>query len=108
VGNKRRNKRKGFLIMMLDGMTLEEAEALLEASKRRSSNENFLYIKLTDLYNTEITYHIVRKDKLHIWLTGLSTTKETAYIYEAIENNDGELVSGEFIQQVELNKGYEV
>ena len=90
--------------MMLDGMTLEEAEALLEASKRRSSNENFLYIKLTDLYDSEITYHIVRKDKLHIWLNGLSITKETAYIYEAIEDKDGELIHGKFIQQVGLNE----
>lgn len=93
-------------------MTLEEAEAVLkdwrEYSKRTSVAGKFLYIKLTDLYEDTSTYHIVRKDKLHIWLTGLSTTKETAYIYEAIENNDGELVSGEFIQQVELNKGYEV
>lgn len=94
--------------MMLDGMTLEEAEALLEASKRRSIDGKFLYIKLTDLYNSEITYHIVRKDKLHIWLTGLSKTKETAYIYEAIEDKDGELIRGEFIQQVGLNEGYEV
>lgn len=94
--------------MMFDGMTLEEAEALLEASKRRSIDGKFLYIKLTDLYNSEITYHIVRKDKLHIWLTGLSTTKEIAYIYEAIEDEDGELIHGEFIQQVGLNEGYEV
>lgn len=90
--------------MMLDGMTLEEAEALLEASKRRSIDGKFLYIKLTDLYNSEITYHIVRKDKLNIWLAGLSTTSETAYIYEAIEDNDGELIHGKWIQNIELNK----
>lgn len=93
---------------MLDGMTLEEAEAVLkdwrEYSKRRSIDGQFLYIKLTDLYEDISTNHIIRKDKLHIWLTGLSTTKETAYIYEAIEDNDGELVSGKFIQLVELNK----
>lgn len=94
--------------MMLDGMTLEEAEAVLkdwrEYSKRTSIDGKFLYIKLTDLYNPEITYHIVRKDKLHIWLTGLSKTKETAYIYEAIEDKDGELIHGKFIQQVGLNE----
>ena len=93
--------------MMLDGMTFEEAEAVLkdwrEYSKRNIDGK-FLYVKLTDLYEDTSTYHIVRKGKLHIWLTGLSTTKETAYIYEAIENNDGELVSGKFIQLVELNK----
>lgn len=90
--------------MMLDGMTFEEAEALLKASKRRSIDGKFLYIKLADLYEDTLTYHIVRKDKLHIWLVGLSTTKETAYIYEAIEDNDGELIPGKFIQLVELNK----
>lgn len=94
--------------MMFDGLTLEEAEAILddwrEYSKRRSSNGNFLYIKLTDLYNPEITYHIVRKDKLQKWLTGLSKTKETAYIYEAVEDKDGELIHGKFIQQVGLNE----
>ena len=89
---------------MLDGMTLEEAEALLEASKRRSIDGKFLYIKLTDLYNSEITYHIVRKDKLHKWLTGLSSTAETAYIYEAIEDSNGELIHGKWIENVELNK----
>ena len=93
---------------MLDGMTLEEAEAVLkdwrEYSKRTSIDGKFLYIKLTDLYNPEITYHIVRKDKLHIWLTGLSKTKETAYIYEAIEDKGGELIHGKFIQQVGLNE----
>ena len=90
--------------MMLDGMTLEEAEALLEASKRRSINENFLYIKLIDLYEDVSTNHIIRKDKLRTWLDGLSITKETAYIYEAVEDNDGELIPGKFIQLVELNK----
>lgn len=89
-------------------MTLEEAEAVLkdwrEYSKRTSIDGKFLYVKLTDLYEDTSTHHIIRKDKLHIWLTGLSTTKETAYIYEAIENNDGELISGKFIQLVELNK----
>lgn len=94
--------------MMLDGMTFEEAEAVLkdwrEYSKRTSIDGKFLYIKLTDLYNSEITYHIVRKDKLQKWLAGLSSTKETAYIYEAIEDNDGELIHGEFIQQVGLNE----
>ena len=94
--------------MMLDGMTLEEAETVLkdwrEYSKRTSIDGKFLYIKLTDLYNPEITYHIIRKDKLHIWLTGLSKTKETAYIYEAIEDKDGELIHGKFIQQVGLNE----
>ena len=89
---------------MLDGMTLEEAKALLEASKRISIDGKFLYIKLTDLYNSEITYHIVRKDKLNIWLAGLSTTSETAYIYEAIEDNNGELIHGKWIQNIELNK----
>lgn len=93
---------------MLDGMTLEEAEAVLkdwrEYSKRTSIDGQFLYIKLTDLYNSEITYHIIRKDKLHIWLTGLSTTKETAYIYEAVEDDNGELIHGKFIQQVGLNE----
>ena len=67
--------------MMFDGMTLEEAEALLEASKRRSIDGKFLYIKLTDLYEDTSTKHIVRKDKLRTWLDGLSITKETAYIY---------------------------
>ena len=90
--------------MMFDGMTLEEAEALLEASKRRSIDRKFLYIKLTDLYEDTSTEHIVRKDKLRIWLNGLSITKETAYIYEAIEDKDGELIHGKFIQLVELNK----
>lgn len=90
--------------MLLDGMTLEEAEALLEASKRRSIDGKFLYIKLTDLYEDTSTHHIIRKDKLHKWLAGLSITKETAYIYETIEDNDGELISGKFIQLVELNK----
>lgn len=90
--------------MMFDRMTLEEAETLLKASKRRSIDGQFLYIKLTDLYEDTSTYHIVRKDKLHKWLAGLSTTKETAYVYEAIENNDGELIPGKFIQLVELNK----
>lgn len=90
--------------MMLDGMTLKEAEALLEASKRKSIDGKFLYIKLTDLYEDTSTEHIVRKDKLRTWLDGLSTTKETAYIYEAIEDNDGELIPGKFIQLVELNK----
>lgn len=93
---------------MFDGMTLKEAEAMLEASKRRSIDGKFLYIKLTDLYEDTMTYHIIRKDKLHIWLAGLSKIKETAYIYEAIEDNDGELIHGEFIQRVELNEGYEV
>ena len=90
--------------MMLDGMTLEEAEALLEASKRRSIDGKFLYIELTDLYEDTSTNHIVRKDKLRTWLDGLSITKETAYIYETIEDNDGELIPGKFIQLVELNK----
>lgn len=90
--------------MMFDGMTLKEAEAMLEASKRRSIDGKFLYIKLTDLYEDTMTYHIIRKDKLHIWLAGLSKIKETAYIYEAIEDNDGELIPGKFIQSVELNK----
>lgn len=85
-------------------MTLEEAEALLEASKRRSIDGKFLYIKLTDLYDSEITYHIVRKDKLRTWLDGLSITKETAYIYEAIEDNDGELIHGKWIKNVGLNE----
>lgn len=89
---------------MLGGITLEEAEAMLEASKRTSNGGEFLYIKLTDLYNSEITYHIVRKDKLQKWLAGLSSTTETAYIYEAIEDNDGELIHGKWIQNVELNK----
>jgi hypothetical protein len=94
--------------MMFDGMTLEEAEAVLkdwrEYSKRKSIDGKFLYIKLTDLYEDTSTEHIVRKDKLRTWLDGLSITKETAYIYEAIEDNGGELVSGKFIQLVELNK----
>jgi hypothetical protein len=94
--------------MMFDGMTLEEAEAVLkdwrEYSKRKSIDGKFLYIKLTDLYEDTSTYHIIRKDKLPKWLAGLSTTKETAYIYEAIENKYGELVSGKFIQQVGLNE----
>ena len=64
----------------------------------------FVYIKLTDLYNSEITYHIVRKDKLNIWLAGLSMTKETAYIYEVVEDFDGELIRGKWIENVELNK----
>ena len=90
--------------MMLDGITLEEAEAMLEASKRISIDGKFLYIKLTDLYEDTSTNHIIRKDKLHIWLAGLSITKETAYIYEAIEDNDGELIPGKWIQNVELNE----
>lgn len=94
--------------MLLEGLTLEEAEAVLEDwreySKRISIDRKFLYIELTDLYEDTLTYHIIRKNKLHIWLAGLSKTKKTAYIYEAIEDNDGELISGEFIQLVELNK----
>lgn len=94
--------------MMLDGMTLEEAEAVLkdwrEYSKKISIDGKFLYVKLTDLYEDTSTHHIIRKDKLRKWLDGLSITKETAYIYEAIEDNDGELISGKFIQLVELNK----
>ena len=43
----------------------------------------FVYITLTDLYESEPTYHIVREDKLALWLVGLSSTKEAAYIYEA-------------------------
>ena len=65
---------------------------------------NFVYITLTDLYESEPTYHIVREDKLALWLVGLSSTKETAYIYEAVEDHDGELVRGKSIQIVELNK----
>lgn len=94
--------------MMIDGITLEEAKAILkdwrEYSKRRSIDGKFLYIKLTDLYNSEITYHIVRKDKLDIWLAGSSSTAETAYIYEAIEDSNGELIHGKWIKDVELNK----
>lgn len=94
--------------MMIDGMTLEEAEAILgdwrEYSKKRSIDGKFLYIKLTDLYEDTSTYHIIRKDKLHIWLVDLSSTKETAYIYEAIEDNDGELICGKWIENVKLNK----
>jgi hypothetical protein len=93
---------------MFDGMTLEEAEAVLadwrEYSKRRSIDGKFLYIKLTDLYEDTSTEHIVCKDKLRTWLDGLSITKETAYIYEAIEDNDGELIPGKFVQLMELNK----
>lgn len=94
--------------MMFDGMTLEEAEAVLadwrEYSKRISIDGKFLYVKLTDLYEDTSTHHIIRKDKIRTWLDGLSITKETAYIYEAIENNDGELIPCKFIQLVELNK----
>ena len=94
--------------MILGGITLEEAQEVLkdwkEYSNRISIDGKFLYIKLTDLYEDTSTHHIVRKDKLRTWLDGLSITKETAYIYEAIENNDGEVVSGKFIQLVELNK----
>ena len=94
--------------MMLDGMTFEEAEAVLkdwrEYSKRTSIDGKFLYVKLTDLYNSEITYHIVRKDKLRTWLDRLSITTEAAYIYEAVEDKDGELIHGKFVQLVELNK----
>lgn len=94
--------------MMLDGMTFEEAEAVLrdwkEYSKRTSIDGKFLYVKLTDLYEDTSTEHIIRKDKLRTWLNGLSITKETAYIYEAIEDKDGELIPGKWIQNVELNK----
>lgn len=95
--------------MLLEGITLEEAEAVLEDwkeySKRTSIDGKYLYVILTDVYEWDTsTNHIIRKDKLNIWLAGLSKTKETAYIYEAIEDNDGELISGEFIQLVELNK----
>ena len=55
---------------------------------------HFVYITLTDLYESEPTYHIVREDKLALWLIGLSSTKETAYIYEAVESFDGELTRG--------------
>ena len=93
---------------MLDGMTFEEAEAVLrdwkEYSKRTSIDGKFLYVKLTDLYEDTSTEHIIRKDKLRTWLNGLSITKETAYIYEAIEDKDGELIPGKWIQNVELNK----
>ena len=95
-------------MLVLDGITLDEAQEVLkdwkEYSKRISIDGKFLYIKLTDLYNSEITYHIVRKDKLHIWLAGLSKTTETVYIYEAVEDNNGELIHGKWIQSIELNK----
>lgn len=63
----------------------------------------FVYVILTDLYESESTHHIVRKDKLNIWFAGLSSTKETAYIYEVVEDFDGELIHGEWIENVELN-----
>lgn len=96
---------------MFDGMTLEEAEAVLkdwrEYSKRTSIDGKFLYIKLINLYENVSTNHIIRKDKLHAWLDGLSITKETAYVYEAVEDNGGELIPGKLIQRVELNEGNE-
>lgn len=94
--------------MMIDGMTLEEAKTILEDwreySKRRSINGKFLYVKLIDLYEDIPTNHIICKDKLHIWLKDLPSTAETAYIYEVVEDSDGELIKGKWIKNVGLNK----
>lgn len=51
----------------------------------------FVYIVLIDLYESESTYHIVCEDKLTLWLVGLPSTKETAYIHEVVESFNGEL-----------------
>ena len=65
---------------------------------------NFVYIQLSDLYEPELTNHIVREEKLSLWLTELSTTAKIAYIYEAVEDSDGELIKGKWIKNVEFNK----
>ena len=88
--------------MILEGITLEEAREVLKDLNKPTNK--FVYVALADLYESELSYHIVREEKLSLWLTRLSSTKEIAYIYEAVEDNDGELIQGKWIQNVELNK----
>lgn len=88
--------------MILEGLTLEEAKEYMKDFDE--SKNKFVYIVLTDLYESESTYHIVRKNKLALWLADLSSTKETAYIYEVVEDYNGELKRGRRIENVELNK----
>ena len=88
--------------MMIDGITLDEAQEVLKDLNKPTNK--FVYIQLYDLYEAESTNHIVREEKLSLWLKDLPSTAETAYIYEVVEDSDGELIKGKWIKNVELNK----